>query len=224
MPGPFQGGDLIAGNFSLSPGVYGNHPLTVRDYFYPYVLPEYGSDGSGGILGSVGQGGSSGQVAYVCSTCDRNEYVRGSRGSSGTGGNSSGIDWLNVAAANVTIWSAATSIAVNGPKPRYIGPRSWASQVKAGVRFSNQLGYLGLGLTGMDMVINGVNTSNTLDAAFGTISFARVPGAVVGGVYFGSNLITQGITGQSIGQHVDNNFYIIPVATPNTPFILIPKN
>lgn len=74
------------------------------------------------------------------------------------------------------------------------------------------------------MVINKPNASNTLDAAFGVISFAGVPGAIIGGVYFGANLITEGVTGKTIGQHVDDNFYIIPTGMVGGGFMFIPKN
>jgi hypothetical protein len=80
------------------------------------------------------------------------------------------------------------------------------------------------GVLNYDMYQNGVNTSNSLDAFFGGVSFAGPWGAAIGGTYFVGNLLTVGITGKTIGQHVDDNFYVVPVGLPNTPFILIPKN
>jgi hypothetical protein len=133
--------------------------------------------------------------------------------------------WLNVAAAEFTIWGGATTISVNGPKPMYTGSGDWAKQVKAGTKFGYALGWAGLGLTVIDMRVNGVNTSNSLDAFFGVVSLGGGPvGAGIGGVYFGANLITTGVTGKKIGQHVDDNFYIIPTgALPGVPFLFIPK-
>lgn len=131
---------------------------------------------------------------------------------------------MNVAAAEVTIWGGATTIAVEGPKPKYTGPKEWANQKAAGAKFGKVLGYAGLALTAYDMYQNGVNTSNSLDAFFGGVSFAGPWGAAIGGTYFVGNLLTVGITGKTIGQHVDDNFYVVPVGLPNTPFILIPKN
>jgi RHS repeat-associated protein len=138
----------------------------------------------------------------------------------------SGIPWLNVAAAEVAIWAGAATISVNGAKPLYTGSGDWAKQVNAGTKFGNALGWAGLGLTVIDMRVNGVNTSNSLDAYFGVVSLGGGPiGAGIGGVYFGANLITIGITGKTIGQHIDENFYIIPTGgLPGTPFIFIPKN
>jgi len=43
-------------------------------------------------------------------------------------------------------------------------------------------------------------------------------------VYFVGNLITVGTTGKTIGQHVDDNFYIMPGFVGGPPIILIPKN
>ncbi|GEM_PF-2724132 len=135
-----------------------------------------------------------------------------------------GFDWLNLAAAEATIWGGATSIAVKGARPVYTTVKAWADQVKSGTRFGNRLGYLGLALTATDVAINGFNTSNTLDGFFGAVSFAGVPGAAIGGTYFIGNLITHGITGKTIGQHVDENYYIVPSGLSHNPVFLIPKN
>lgn len=67
------------------------------------------------------------------------------------------------------------------------------------------------------MRVNGVNTSNSLDAAFGVVSFIGSVGAAVGGIYFGANLITTGITGKTIGQHIDENFIFVPTGTGFVP-------
>jgi hypothetical protein len=73
------------------------------------------------------------------------------------------------------------------------------------------------------MVTNGVNTSNTLDATFGVVSFLGLPGAIIGGVYFGANMITTFTTGKTIGQHVDDNFYVIPSGVMPGGLLIIPK-
>jgi hypothetical protein len=121
----------------------------------------------------------------------------------------------------VNIFGIATTIAINGSKPLYTSAANWAGQVKAGTKFGNALGAAGLLMTGADMVTNGVNTSNTLDATFGVVSFLGVPGAVIGGAYFGANILTLGITGQDIGQHIDNNFIFVS-GGPLAPLIPIP--
>jgi RHS repeat-associated protein len=66
------------------------------------------------------------------------------------------------------------------------------------------LGVAGLFFTGADMIQNGVNTSNTMDATFGVFSFVPGVGWVVGGAYFIGNAVSTGLTGKNIGQHVDD--------------------
>ncbi len=56
----------------------------------------------------------------------------------------------------------------------------------------------------VDVVQNrSLKTSNVLDASIGAISFIPGWGWLVGGTYFGADMITKGITGKSIGDHVD---------------------
>ena len=160
----------------------------------------------------------------VTATVERYEIAELNNPAMAKGGDQPDYDWLGNAGNVANIFGIATTISINGPRPRYIGPTEWAGQIKAGTKFGNRLGYLGLGLTAADMVTNGVNTSNTLDLTFGVVSFGGLPGAIIGGVYFLGNLVTQGITGKTIGQHVDDNFYIVPSGIPQSPFMLIPKN
>lgn len=57
----------------------------------------------------------------------------------------------------------------------------------------------------MDVISNQqVKASNILDATVTTVSFVPGWGWVVGGVFFGADMITKGVTGQSIGDHLDN--------------------
>ncbi len=49
-----------------------------------------------------------------------------------------------------------------------------------------------------------IKASNVLDAAVTGVSFVPGWGWVVGGVYLGADMITKGVTGQSIGLHLDN--------------------
>lgn len=53
------------------------------------------------------------------------------------------------------------------------------------------------------MGVNGINTSNSLDLAFGVIAFIPGGGAI-SGTYFLINLGLQATTGQNLGQHIDN--------------------
>jgi hypothetical protein len=133
------------------------------------------------------------------------------------------LPWRDVATAELTIWGAAFTIAEHNSKPLYQGAKSWAAEAKLAGKVGNKLGALGLVITGADMITNGVNTSNTLEATFGVVSFLGLPGAIIGGVYFGANIVTVFTTGKSIGQHIDNNFYILPGIVGGPPIMLIPK-
>jgi len=70
-------------------------------------------------------------------------------------------------------------------------------------KIGNNLGYAGLVITGVDMYMNGINTSNSLDAVMGIVSFVPGWGWIVGGVYFIGNATVEAATGKNIGQHID---------------------
>ena len=53
---------------------------------------------------------------------------------------------------------------------------------------------------------NSVNTSNSLDVAFGVISLIPGRGQVIGGVYFITNYLLEQHTGKNLGQHIDGYF------------------
>jgi hypothetical protein len=122
-----------------------------------------------------------------------------------------------------TFFGSATTIAINGSRSVYDGPKEWLNKVKLGAKFSNALGSIGLMFTAYSIYKDGFTTSNNLDAFFGIVSFGGPIGAGIAGIYFGANLITIGVTGESIGEHVDNNFYIVPAGLPGLPFLAIPK-
>ena len=66
------------------------------------------------------------------------------------------------------------------------------------------LGVLSEALVVVDVVQNrSLKASNVLDASIGAISFVPGWGWLVGAAYFGADMITKGITGKSIGDHVD---------------------
>lgn len=68
----------------------------------------------------------------------------------------------------------------------------------------NVQGGVGIGLTLYDMKVNGINASNTLDAAVGAASFIPGVGWIIGSVYFVSNAYMQATTGESIAEHWQN--------------------
>ncbi|MDN4167083.1 RHS repeat-associated core domain-containing protein [Cytophagales bacterium LB-30] len=133
--------------------------------------------------------------------------------------------WLTVVAAQINIFGGAATIVQNNSKPIYQGPKSWAAEASLAGKFGRGLGYVGLGLTIIDMRMNGPTSSNMLDAYFGTAAlFGGTPGAILGGTYFVGSLLTLGITGNTIGEHVDKNFYVIPLGVSSRmPLMFIPK-
>jgi len=138
--------------------------------------------------------------------------------------NEDGPNWLSAFGSVASIFGIGTDISITGPKPVNLAKADWASQVKAGMKFSRGLNTAGLALTAIDIGVNGPNASNSMDSYFGVVAFGGPAGAAVGGAYFVGNVITTGITGKTIGQHVEANFYIIPMgALPGPPVMLIPK-
>lgn len=95
------------------------------------------------------------------------------------------------------VWKAST----------YSAQRSLAWDVnfgnKAISRTGKVLGGAGLLLTAGDMYYNGVNTSNSLDAAIGIISFVPGWGWIAGGIYFIGNAALEATTGKNAGQWID---------------------
>lgn len=70
---------------------------------------------------------------------------------------------------------------------------------------SRGLGVLQGGVIVYDVISNSqIKASNVLDGIITGVSFIPGWGWIVGGVYYGADLMTSGITGQSIGQHLDN--------------------
>ncbi|KAA8478433.1 hypothetical protein BDE36_0263 [Arcticibacter tournemirensis] len=68
-----------------------------------------------------------------------------------------------------------------------------------------RLGYAGLAMTAVDMAYNGVNLSNTLDAAMGGLAFTGW-GAPISAAYFLVNWGVEAYSGQSLGQHLQGKF------------------
>jgi hypothetical protein len=67
----------------------------------------------------------------------------------------------------------------------------------------NAMGGFGTALTVGDMMVNGVNTSNSIDLAMGVIGFIPGWGWAVSGLYYIGNEATKAYTGKDIGQHID---------------------
>lgn len=70
---------------------------------------------------------------------------------------------------------------------------------------SRNITIVGAGLSLVDIAIDGqVNASHLLNLGMVGVSAVPVVGWIAGGVYFASDMITLGVSGQSIGQHLDN--------------------
>lgn len=68
------------------------------------------------------------------------------------------------------------------------------------------LGYAGVAISGADMVINGVNVSNSLDLIMGGVAFVPGIGWAISGIYFVGNLGWQAYSGKTIGESIQSNF------------------
>ena len=68
------------------------------------------------------------------------------------------------------------------------------------------LGGAGIIVTGIDMRVNGINVSNSLDLVMGGIAFIPGIGWAISGTYFLANITTQLVTNKSIGEHIQEQF------------------
>jgi hypothetical protein len=68
------------------------------------------------------------------------------------------------------------------------------------------LGYTSVALSGVDMAVNGINVSNSLDLIMGGVAFVPGFGWAVSGIYFVGNLGWQAFSGKTIGESIQSNF------------------
>jgi len=70
---------------------------------------------------------------------------------------------------------------------------------------------IGIGLAGYDIIENGANVSNSLDLVMSLLAVSPTGwGQAIAGTYFMANFATQLITGNNIGQHIEdavNTYY-----------------
>ena len=113
------------------------------------------------------------------------------------------LNWTDAAGGVLNSFGLGTDISLSqitkggvqvslAQKGAYVGAKS----------FSTKLGLVGLAVTGYDIYDSGLNTSRSLDVIMGGVAFIPGVGWAISGTYFVSNLITIGITGQSIGDHI----------------------
>ncbi|ELR68742.1 hypothetical protein C900_05874 [Fulvivirga imtechensis AK7] len=63
-----------------------------------------------------------------------------------------------------------------------------------------------------------------MDATFSVIGVVPGYGTLIGGIYFGADLITLGITGQGISEHIDNYMWMSsPIGIGYVPFTERPR-
>ena len=68
----------------------------------------------------------------------------------------------------------------------------------------NGFAILGGLITVGDMIVNGINVSNSLDLTMTAVGFIPGVGWIISGTYFVADMVTELSTGQSIGQHAQN--------------------
>ena len=118
-----------------------------------------------------------------------------------------GAQYAVGAVKNQSLWtfSYKTSKALKS-----VGVNVQTRVIKHGVKTilanaSRNIAYVGLALSATDILVDGqINASHLLNVGMVGVSAIPVFGWVAGGVYFASDMITIGVSGQSIGQHLDN--------------------
>ena len=111
-----------------------------------------------------------------------------------------GLNWTDAAGGVINSFGLGTDITLYQISK---GLTKALDAAKVGAKsFSTKLGVVGLAVSGYDIYDQGLNTSRTLDVVMGGVAFIPVVGWGISGTYFVGNLITIGITGQSIGDHI----------------------
>jgi len=109
--------------------------------------------------------------------------------------------------SNASQWSSANKIAKSLEDT---GIKLSTSAIKNGIpkvlsKTGKFLGAAAGAVTVAEIVLNSqLNASNVLDASITAASFIPVVGWAIGGGYFVANMVTLGVTGQSIGEHLDS--------------------
>ncbi len=113
------------------------------------------------------------------------------------------LNWTDAAAGVVNIFGGANDIGLYQMTKGYkVVSLASKAEYLAARSLSTKLGVVGLAITGYDIYDKGINTGRTLDLVMGGVAFIPVFGWAVSGTYFVANLVTIGVTGQSIGDHI----------------------
>lgn len=182
------------------------------------------------------QSSTSSELAYA--TSGPNDWIaNGSNIKNGDSNSENGIDEMDVTnyiasssgslvggaqfmvknMSNKSLWKAANKVHSYlknyGYKVQTRALKNGANNILKNA--SRKITYVGAGLSIMDVLIDGqVNPSHVLNLTMVGISAIPVYGWAIGGAYFAADMITLGVSGQSIGQHLDearkpviNNIY-----------------
>ncbi len=146
------------------------------------------------------------------------------QGAGEAGGGLDGMDYANSSASltgtfvggaqyavgvvtNQSLWSASYKIS---KALKSVGFNVQTRAIKHGAKTvlanaSRKIAIVGSVLAVADVFMDGqVNASHLLNAGMVGVSAIPVFGWLAGGVYFAADMITIGVSGQSIGQHLDN--------------------
>ncbi len=114
-----------------------------------------------------------------------------------------GWNYSSKAVKNQTAYNIQQTLKTHGVKVQTKAIKSGVSKILRGG--GRATGYLSIGFTTADMVLNSqVNASNLVDVAVTGVAFIPVVGWAISGSYFIADIITLGITGESIGGHINN--------------------
>lgn len=114
-----------------------------------------------------------------------------------------GLNWTDAWAGIINIVGGSNDVSLYQMTKGYKAVAIASKDVYlASKSLGTKLGVAGLAITGYDIYDKGLNTSRTIDVVMGGVAFIPMFGWAVSGTYFVGNLITIGITGQSIGDHI----------------------
>jgi len=145
--------------------------------------------------GGGGSGGGMGTLAITNFTV----------GATGTFAGAMEAGWKY--SSNASQWSSANTIARSLEDTGFkVGARAIKNGLPKGLKATGKLlGYASGVITVAEVLVNSqVNASNLLDVAVTGASFIPVVGWAIGGGYFVADMVTRGVTGQSIGDHLNN--------------------
>ncbi|ELR68601.1 hypothetical protein C900_00217 [Fulvivirga imtechensis AK7] len=119
----------------------------------------------------------------------------------------SGQDWIGTAVAVNSIFATGISLG-SEVKPRYWGTTDFKLASKTGQSIARKLSFIGASVA-VYQAIDNPTGGNIVDATFGVIGAIPHPITMgIGGIYFGADLLTLGISGQGISEHIDDYYWM----------------